>query len=185
MSNEMGRREIMKRAGLVAAGTTALVAGGGAVAQAGTDKSASVAGDTATVTAAASAAGVVEVVTDSADGKGRSRQVRNGMPHRQLRPGDRVVLSADPKTGASTALPLFLSLTGPLTGLSKNAFTVQGRTVLIDDQSLVYETDKRQVKQLGKLRGSSHVSERTAVGVLCVENRAEHTLTADVLYVLK
>jgi ribosomal protein L21E len=185
MSNEMGRREIMKRAGLVAAGTTALVAGGGAVAKASTDKSASAPADTATVTASTGAAGVFEVVTDSPNGKATSHHVRNGMPNRQLHPGDRVVLSADPKTGTSTALPLFLSLTGPVTNLSKNAFTVQGRTVLIDDQSLVCETDKQQVKQLGKLRGSRHVRERTSVGVLCVENRAEHTLTADVLYVFK
>jgi hypothetical protein len=184
MSNEIGRREIMKRAGLVAAGTTALVAGGGAVAAADT-KAGQAANDTATVTAATGQSGVFEVRTDSATGKASSHQVRNGMPKRQLRPGDRVVLSADPKTGASTALPLFLSLSGPVTNLSKNALTVQGRTVLIDDESLVCETDKRAVKQLGRLRGSRHVRESTSVGVLCVENRTDHTLTADVLYVFK
>lgn len=182
MSTSIGRRDLLKRAAAVSAGATAVVAGVGGRAEAATTPKASTGGPVAsgTVVDVTGNPSLVNVLEDSAGAK--PVRLRAALRHRKLRRGDRVAVSADPATGQTMTSPLFLSLDGKIQRLSDSELVIRGKTCRIDENSVLYRTGGGQRTLLGKLRHSPHVRAHTTVGVMCVDNRDDHTLTVQALF---
>jgi len=184
MAADVGRRDVLKGAGVVtalAAGVTVAGAGFAAPAQAAAEAapSADVEG---IVTATTTVPSVVEVRASEGTGAGTASKVRTALLHRTLRPGDRVITEADPATGEILTSPLFQSLDGPIVRLTPDELVVGGVTCKIDDKSVCYLSGGGQRKLLGLLRNSPHVRKNAQVGILAVDNEADHTLTVQALY---
>jgi len=134
------------------------------------------------VTATTTTPSVVEVVAHEGASAGRSSRLRTALLHRTLKSGDRVVTEPDPATGDVFTSPLFRSLDGPILRLTPDELVVGGVACKIDEKSVCYLSSGGQRTLLGPLRNSPHVRKDAQVGVLAVDNEADHTLIVQALY---
>lgn len=187
MSEGIGRKELLKRAAAVAVGTTAAFSGasgraGAAPPTKGTTSDGAIPGTVVDVTGDPSVVNVIEDSRATRSTAARTVRVRTTLRHRRLRSGDRVVIGADSSTGQTLTSPLFLSLDGLIERLSERELTIQGRVCRIDEHSVCYRTSGSKRALLGKLQNSPHVRQGKPGAVLCVDNRNDHTLTVQALY---
>lgn len=186
MVGVLGRRELFVGGVVVAAGGAAgfIAIGGTEAADAaprafkGTEASELV----GTVTNTTSNPSIVDVAVSSGGYSPRKSRVRTALRHRHLRTGDRVIDAIDPATGQNLTSPLFRSFEGSMHQLSADEITVGGVRLRIDENSLCYTTTGSQRAVVGRLRHSPYVKRTMNVGVLCVENVRDQTLTVQAVY---
>ncbi len=186
---EISRRRLLRRFGIGAAavGSVGTVFGRGAARAIGTSafNEADDAGAVATVEGAASNGRAHVRIA----GKRDSVEAHIAVAHRDLRDGDRVIVTED-AVGGLTATPLFLSLDGPIEALGKDALTVQGVRCIIDKSTMVYLHNTRASVEKGPVEIVAYSDHAgfgvdSRVGVLSVQNAGDGSNTAHALYPLE
>lgn len=99
--------------------------------------------------------------------------------HRTFRRGDRVVIEMD-ANGDVLATPLFLSLNGTIERRSDHGITVDGYECLVDNRSVMY-TGRGTRRAVGRLN-ARNLETGSNVGLLCIQNVIDETLTVQAAY---
>ena len=168
MARQVGRRQLLKGAAASVAGA-ALGVGSIETAAAATPQQANLQPGTVS---RVYGAGQVGIRLDRPPG--RLTRALGSVLHRSLRQGDRVAVQAQPD-GSLIASPIFVGLLGNIEKQANEHLTVQGRTCVIDDLSVV-----RNASGDHKVATSSDpnlLAVGRFVGLLCIDNRKSGGLT--------
>ncbi len=170
----MTRRTFLRSAGAVA-GSAAVVGLGSPVASASTSERLDFG-----VVSRNLAPGRVEVVLDN----GRADTYDFELPHRELQPGDRVVVPAR----SDVAVPLFLESAGVVTSVTDEMISIKPAnpeepkvSAAIDADSRVYRRTKTGLV-LDLASGHKSTDLKTSVHVLCIQNAQSGGLVLHAMY---
>lgn len=129
----------------------------------------------------AAPAGVVDRVAGShvvvrLDGQAATVTARPQVKRRSLRAGDRVAVHRD--GDALVASPLFFSARGTVDGAGADAIVVDGARYVVDERSVLHDGARHRALRAG----DASVKPGAVVGVLCVENVLDRSLTVQAVY---